>query len=276
MTFQGGIIMKKTNLLSKVCLLVLIVLFTVFITLFLLGCSNGDDLVPVYTGPAPDLYWSFDDETIEDSTVHDVTTNDYNGTMNSGVTDGEEGIVGEAVVFDGATGIINGDLPKTNTFTVSVWINPASFPTAGDVREVAVNLGNGPGSWEGWLVSVRYTETISFGVEGGGGVSNEKRVITQNNVPTGEWTHIAGTMNSGEEEIRIYCNGVFQESVSLGFSAINFGTNGLVLGRHSFFENYYFDGVLDEFAIFNDKVLSDDDIESLYEVGKAGQPIVFL
>jgi len=256
------------------CQLVLIILCTVFFTLILLGCSNGDDLVPVYTGPAPDLYWSFDDETIEDSTVHDVTINDYNGTMNSGVADGEEGIAGEAVVFDGATGIINGDLPKTNTFTVSVWINPASFPTAGDVREVAVNLGNGLGTWEGWLVSVRHTETIGFCVEGGGGVSNEKRVVTQSGVPLGEWTHIVGTMSSSAEEIRIYCNGVFQESLSLGFKTINFGTVDLVLGLHSFFENYYFDGALDELAIFNDKVLSDKDIKSLYAVGHAGQPIV--
>ena len=267
--------MKKTNLLSKMCLLVLIMLFTVFFTLILLGCSNGDNgdsLAPVYTGPAPDLYWSFDSETIEDSTVHDVTTNAYNGTMNSGVTDGEEGIAGEAVVFDGATGIINGDLPKTNTFTVSVWINPASFPTAGDVREVAVNLGTGPGTWEGWLVSVRYTEFIGFCVEGGAGISNEKRVQTI--VPLGEWTHIAGIMNSSAEEIRIYCNGVFQESLSLGFKDINFGANNLVLGRHSYFISYYFNGALDELAIFNDKVLSDDDIKSLYEVGQAGQPIV--
>ena len=142
------------------------------------------------------------------------------------------------------------------------------------MREVAVNLGNGPGTWEGWCVSVRYTETISFCVEGGGGISNEKRVRTQSSVPLGEWTHIAGTMNSSEEVIRIYCNGVFQESVSLGFSVINFGTNNLVLGRHSYFVSYYFDGALDEFAIFNDKVLSDDDIKSLYEVGQAGQPIV--
>jgi hypothetical protein len=258
------------------CLLIFILVFTVLVALILVGCVTGNDsdAVPAYNGPAPDLYWSFDSETIEDLTVHDVTTNAYDGTMNAGVTDGAEGTAGEAVVFDGATGIINGDLPKANTFTVSVWIKPASFPAEVDVREVAVNLGNGPDAWEGWLISVRYTESISFAVEGGGGVSNEKRVITQSSIPLGEWTHIAGTMNSSAEEIQIYCNGVFQESLSLGFSAINFGAYNLVLGRHSYFVNYYFDGALDEFAIFNGKVLSANDIKSLYEVGNAGHSIV--
>jgi hypothetical protein len=269
----GGSDMKKKN---RIYGSVLILLFTAAaVALIAIGCAAIDDSsIPVYSGPAPDLYWSFDAETIEDSTVHDVTTNAYDGTMNSGVTAGQEGQSAEAVVFDGATGIITGDLPKTSTFTVSVWVNPASFPTEGEVREVAINLGNGPGTWEGWAVCVRHTETASFTVEGGGGVSEEMRVYTQSNIPLGEWTHIAATMSSSGKEIRIFRDGVFQESLSLDFSDIAFGSNNLILGRHSYYNSFYFDGALDELAIFNDNVLSDDDINILYEVGRAGLPII--
>jgi hypothetical protein len=237
------------------------------------GPAASESPTASYSGPAPTLYWSFDNETISGSTVSDATgTTGQDGTISAtGVTTGSTGISGEAIELDGSSGIVTGDLPNTNTFTVSVWLETNSFPTGDSF--IAVNLDNGPGAWEGWLIGARNDETLSFTVEGGGGAAEEIIVRTSSEVPLGQWTHLVGVMNEATQEIELYRDGELQEVVSLPYSEINYGSVGLVIGRHSYFNNRYFKGKVDELAIFNDAILTPAQIDELYQVGKAGQPI---
>jgi hypothetical protein len=196
-----------------------------------------------------------------------------NGTLSgSGASSGVPGIAGEAVDLDGRTGIVTGDVPNTNTFTVSVWLRTETYPTGDGL--IAVNLDNGPGAWQGWIIGARNNQKLAFTVEGGGGIGQEISAVTADTVPLSDWTHFVGIMDGAAQQIHVYRDGAFQESVSLSFSAINEGTVGLVLGRHSYFENRYYDGQIDELAIFNDVILNADDIRDIYLVGLDGRAIV--
>lgn len=254
------------------------IVFTIA-TVLLTSCGASSDAPALYTGPPPTLYWTFDNETVSGSTVADVMgVSGQSGTVSTdGATVGVPGIAGEAVDLDGSNGTVTGDVPHTNTFTVSLWLRTETYPTGDGL--IAVNLDNGPGEWEGWIIGARNSERLAFTVEGGGstfseGQANEISAVTSAVVPVSEWIHLAGVMDGGAQEIRIYRDGALQETVTLPYSAINFGNAGLVLGKHSFFDNRYFDGQIDELAIFNDVILSADDIRDIYLVGRDGRAIV--
>ncbi len=233
------------------------------------GCSAPKlSRPPVgYSGPAPTAYFTFDEAQVAgDTIISGAGTSSVvlaNAAAETGL--GTDGQVEDAAAFDGAAALISGDVEKSSLFTVSAWIRVARYPTP--IRTVAVNLGNGPSAWEGWGIAVRPSGTIAAFVEGGGDVQNEHIAGTLACVPPNEWVHIAVTMDG--TEVRMYRDGLFQEATPVNLPDINFGAEGLVLGYHSFFQNAYFEGELDELAIWNE-VLSVAELEEVYLAGRDG------
>ncbi len=83
------------------------------------------------------------------------------------------------------------------------------------------------------------------------------------NLQTGLWYHIALVVNSSNSTVSCYINGAFVESK--GDTAYNFGLKNLYIGsRHS--KASYFDGLIDEVAIWN-TALSADEIKEIYSIG---------
>ena len=195
----------------------------------------------------------------------------YDGTKNAGVTTGGSGKVDEAVAFDGSTGYITAAPPKANTLTVSVWISPASIST--DHPQIFCQ-GSGTAGFTGCYLRWDYTERVRFALYDQGGTLHF--VYTSGPINMGEWTHIVATVSivGGNAEIAIFRDGEFQESNTFSATSINYGDNELCLGMNTWGTNRYFDGSIDEFALFIDEVLSDEDIKALYDAGAAGQPIV--
>jgi hypothetical protein len=134
-----------------------------------------------------------------------------------------------------------------------------------------INLGNGPSAWQGWISGIRSTGQFRFTVEGGGGLVQELYADTTDCVPVGAWTHIVGVYTGTVS--RLYRDGVLEEETPIPYSSINFGSVGLVVGRHSYFNNRYYPGLVDELAVW-DQVLTDRQVVQLFSQGKMGARIV--
>jgi hypothetical protein len=78
-------------------------------------------------------------------------------------------------------------------------------------------------------------------------------------VDTGKWYHIATTYDGTNE--RLYVDGVLRWTAAL--SGLNVGQTMLTLGKHANYDNYYFDGCIDEVRIWN-TVRTDDQIAANY------------
>jgi hypothetical protein len=220
-----------------------------------------------FSGPTPAIYWSFEPATISGGSVGDGSGGNHTGTVTGGVSFAAGGIIGEAAFFDGSTGIITNDsLAKQTPVTISAWLRPDAFTSGGGL--IAINLGNGASAWTGTGIGVK--QAGRFFAEGG--TSTQERVVdTQKCLMPGEWVHIVGVMDG--TDVAIYRDGVLQATLATGYSEIAYGTVGLVLGRHSYFINRYYEGGVDELAIWHG-ALTGPQIAELYALGRAGIPIL--
>ncbi|SDZ47962.1 arabinan endo-1,5-alpha-L-arabinosidase [Evansella caseinilytica] len=200
-------------------------------------------------------HYSFDG-TLEDSsgnagagTITGDRINNEGGTISYA-----DGVSGQAAVFDGASGVRLPDgLISGNTYTVSLWLHPdelTMFTTAFFGARTDVN----------W---------ISLVPRGHDGVNNDTMLWSNSGawydagtgvkVETGKWTHVAFTVDSGQ--LKIYIDGVERFS-GTGFPNVFTSTNALfALGV-----NYWdppFKGKIDEVMIFQDTVLSAEEITEL-------------
>jgi hypothetical protein len=263
---------KRDDIISRFFFL-LVCLSFVIVPVCIMSCgtkSADDGNGSIYQGPDPDLYWCFSSNLISGNTITDVMGS-YDGTMNAGVTTGGSGQVDESVSLDGSTGYITAAPPKENSLTLSLWINPTSIPA--DFYQIYCQ-GLGPAGWTGCNLSLRSTQLVRISLYDQG--TTYHYIETNGTVDTGTWTHIAATVNiaGGNAEIAIYSNGVFQVSDSFTATSINYGVNDLCLGMNTWDSNRFFEGSIDEFVLFLNEILSDDDIKALYDSGVAGEPIV--
>jgi len=80
------------------------------------------------------------------------------------------------------------------------------------------------------------------------------------------WYHVGGTFNSSNGEIKLYVNGVLEDTASGTLSSTGYM---LCLGRRSYIQSFYVDGFMDDVAIYND-VLSPTEMLSIFNRGNSG------
>ncbi len=161
-----------------------------------------------------------------------------NGTAYNGVTTDPEGKFGRAGSFNGSnqyvTTPLNLDQSETSAgVTMSAWVKPSStssnwhhvISTSDDGVEWSLvrNAGN-------WRVLT--------------GSSNFNSGLT---VDVGEWQHIAAVFEPGVG-ITVYKNGAAASTASIGY---NTDDRNVFIGRRSRDNNYFFDGLIDEVAVFS-------------------------
>lgn len=85
---------------------------------------------------------------------------------------------------------------------------------------------------------------------------------------TGTWYHLCGVYNSSNSTLKLYVNGVEAGSVTASGTATD--TNGdFAIGRNGSNAALYFDGLVDDVAIFN-RALSASEVLQLYEEQQQG------
>ncbi len=161
-------------------------------------------------------HWKFD-ETMGTAAADEVGSNA--GTINSGVTVGSTGIVGNAFSFDGTNAgnvtmgnatflstILHGSGSSTNSYSFSAWVNPSSdkgsvvFAGDDDDGSAYTNIGTNGNSVRRW-------------VRGSGGSDG-----SSGNVVQGTWSHLVLSVTPTGS--KTYLNGA--ELTALAETNINY------------------------------------------------------
>ena len=161
--------------------------------------------------------------------------------------------------FDGSSQYINANTTVESNldFSVSAWINPASYDKA--------ILGTRPtisaGSSNGFTININSSGNLWGRIFT---QSTVTQVQTGSAISLNNWSHIAVTYESSSNTLKTYLNGSEVGSVAGSASSVA-SINDLNIGRASVgsFGYSYFSGKIDEVAIFN-RALNTTEIDALY------------
>ncbi len=195
----------------------------------------------------------------------------YNG-INGTTTDStrpvqDVGVVDQARKFDGKSEIT---VPENSafdwgthtSFSIELWIK-TNQPGTGNKVFIGKYKGNSKMAW--WLGYGSENKTI-FSVSDSSGIGTEftgTKVIADN-----KWHYIVAVKNDSMRVLQIYVDGKEDGIISTFFTGDFKGTGPLYIGY--FDNNYHFNGLLDEIALYN-RILSNNEISQHYQDGLSGK-----
>jgi hypothetical protein len=231
---------------------------TFSLALLTLLCTSAHAQLPSYL-PADGLvgWWPFN------GNANDESGNGNDGDIQNGLlfTSDRNNISNSALDFDGNDDQVvvshSSSLSPINFVTVGFWVNPSIYEDGKTILE------------KGSHVNLYYRSYGFYGPQNNGKISffvssnnTELAVSSTSNIELNQWTHVVGVFNGNS--IKIYVNGNL-ESEQLLVGNINQNTEPLQFGsqRYYAFSDYWFNGLLDDIAIYN-RVLTEEEIQNLY------------
>jgi hypothetical protein len=199
-------------------------------------------------------YWRLGETS--GTTAADSSTGGNPGTITGGVTLGVPGALtsdsNTAMSFNGSSGYISvpdkSNLDMTGDFTLEAWAKPTVVNDGIDHAIIAKGGTCGNSCFQYRLYQSRYNTWR--GILYNGSTSN---VIDSPGAPTaGVWTYLALTRSGST--VTLYVNGTAVKTMTLS-PALNTSTGILALGRQGSGSADYFNGSIDEAAVYN-KALS--------------------
>ncbi len=212
-------------------------------------------------------YWRMEAADISGTTLSDksgqVPAN--NGTISGAVP--VAGAIGQALSFDGASDYINcgsnASLNTPNDYTIEMW----AYNGAGSVTYPTLFNRAGQSSSNGffWCYTGGTDEVnISFQWSTGSSYSS----TTFSSVfPKNAWTHLVFVFTNDDKALKLYANGSQFSTTRTLTSALPVDDGTLYLGIYQASSNYSFQGLLDEFRIYN-RALSTNEIKEHYSLGR--------
>lgn len=162
-----------------------------------------------------------------------------------------------ALLLDGSSGHLNcGDvLDGTTDMTVSAWMRRDA---GASTTRAELLSKEGSGTPTGWELSVTETTTLAeFGCHNGGYVT----VAGTTTLAIGTTYHLVGVRDSAAGLLRIYVNGVQENTVAAG-AAPSASANALRIGNQAALDRA-FDGYLEDVRFYN-RALSAAEVQELY------------
>lgn len=137
----------------------------------------------------------------------------------------------------------NSSFNFSNAVTVEAWVKPAGTIDGTKDRQIAGKYQN--------AYSLSATRTISstpiFEVYVNGGFRNVKGTA---NLPTGSWTYTVGTYDSTDRAIKLFVNGLVNQTTNLtGFASYALGMANSTFRIGRFYSSGYFQGTIDEVRV---------------------------
>lgn len=235
-------------------------------------------------------YWDFEGDAKNANVASGGSA--YDGVLSGNATTvtGTTLVGTGALRLDGAGDYMTvGALVDLNqSWTISAWFNSAIVPTgSGDAnRHFVYESYNSSSTNTGYGMSFGLrdgtTGNTNFqtftDLTPGSDLSRDVQIADGSAADT--WYHIAETYDSTTKTVTIYLNGVSQGTLSLGTNTF-VSADALRLGTYRLASTRYFNGSIDEVAIWN-RALSASEInnantgiaaDSLYQRGLAGMPV---
>ncbi len=193
-----------------------------------------------HANQAPVAAYSFDEGS--GTTVKDSAGN-HDGTIN-GATWTAAGKYGSALDFDGVNDLVSiadaADLDLTNSFTLEAWIRPDTLAQGKSV----ISKVETPASPSGYLLTAQVNGKPTGYAATSGTV---KGVSGSSALSTGTWTDLAFT--SDGTTLRLYVDGKLTTTAPA--IAAKATAADLEIGHSVYFNNAYFDGLIDEVRLYN-------------------------
>jgi hypothetical protein len=195
----------------------------------------------------------------------DSSGNGNNGTANGGASFTTSSKLGShAGTFDGDgdyTTISNDqslNFDSDESFSVTAWVkldtqesNAAILSKTPAYDDDQVNYALDQSDSLGWKFVVS---------DGSGTGGHSDSIYGSKNYVTDRWVHLVGTYNASADKMNLYVDGQFQSSTTVTNGPTSNSAN-LYIG--SYYTGNYFDGQIDEVAIY-DRALSPEEIEMMY------------
>lgn len=194
-------------------------------------------------------------------TVVDSSGQGNNGTYN-GSSYSQSGKLNTAIGFDGNDYINCGDDNSLNIdgdITISSW---AKLNSLGSYQGIYGGSNQTPDPRRGTTLAKWNDQRWVFFI--GQNNSSYWTVFSNNTAVTGSWYHVVGVLNSGT--MYIYINGVQQTNTQSGVTLYSLDRDTLIGRWYSNYNGYYFDGTIDEIAVWN-RSLSATEILDIYKRG---------
>jgi len=178
------------------------------------------------------------------------------------------GKFGQALEFNGKDSYVEIPLPEIlsniskKSFTIAFWANIKDISGSGTVWTRILEARNNNTSYVQFDIQINDGELgINLINEG-----TEKTVMVNSPIRADTWYHIAGVWDVNQDSVKLYLNGVPQTGV--GTTPASPGNQRILnIGRRSDGDlDTYFNGIIDDFGIFN-IALTEDDIKNLMEKG---------
>ena len=176
-----------------------------------------------------------------------------NGTV-SGTPAYKDGKVGKAIELNGTNSYVT--LPAAhpvssyNQITLSTWVN---WKGGKDWQRI-FDFGNGTNQY--MFLTPKTGNFMRFAIKNGGG----EQIVQTTQLAVGQWVHVAVTLGNGTA--KLYVNGEEMASANVTIKPGDFKPTLNYLGKSQFSTDALFNGMLDEFRIY-DHVLSADEILQL-------------
>ncbi len=206
------------------------------------------------------IWLPFDEGT--GTTTADITGNDNSGTlMNMLPAAWIPGIMGNALAFDGVNNYVQINNQLGASFTISCWIK-----TAQTFQQVDLTYDGTGIIWSD--VGGPANDFVFGGTRSAGGVnrlsfyvgSGDTTINGNQEISTGQWTHLAVTRDATSGAVKLYVNGVLDASGTAGTAVLNANPN-INIGGNTL-DGRYFNGAIDDVRFYT-RVLTPGEIATL-------------
>jgi Concanavalin A-like lectin/glucanases superfamily/Secretion system C-terminal sorting domain/BNR repeat-containing family member len=205
----------------------------------------------------PDHLWRFNEDIYPTMQIKDfVGYADLEISPSVSFASGKMGAT--AIVFDNSDDIVktNSEITFTQngSYSISFWINPSTYPASGE--GVIFNKRQKGNQIGGYLLPDGKLRTNIWGTG-----NNFIRLTSATPISKNTWTHIVITLDAKSKKVNLYSNQTIVATSALTFKP-NTVMDILEIGNTA--SSNGFKGMLDNFGIYKNKVLTDADIHDIY------------
>jgi lysophospholipase L1-like esterase len=177
------------------------------------------------------------------------------------------GQIGSARSFDGSDKVNVPDAPEfawdnSDSFSIEMWVNSSQNCTENKVFMGKQRSGGSSGSW--WVGCGTGGSAIFSLRSSTGAAENVNSVTPINN---GAWNHLVAVRNAATNQSLLYVNGILEAAATSSYTGSFANTSSLNIGHYA--NGYFFNGRLDELAIYN-RALTAQEVEHHYTNSRIG------
>ena len=159
----------------------------------------------------------------------------------------------EGAIFNGSSRIGTGITSFTNTFSLSMWLNPSSLPS------VSWIFGNWNSTTQDIYIIANSSGQVEINFDGQSG--GQRAFGSAGDLTLGNWTHFVVSMNSGNYEV--YINGNSVGTYSTTNTTFDNGQDFEIGNVPKANSNPSWNGLMDQVRIYN-TALDSTDVSNLY------------